>query len=115
MQTNKKSANYSSFFTKNKVAKIDDVSSSSSSSSSSLHLQEAFLLQSLLLLLMLVLLTNGYGLAVLPNSRKTISRSSNKARELLLRADRNRSPFPAHTTAAAVLCGTEKTRRTRKP
>jgi hypothetical protein len=76
MQTNKKSANYSSFFTKNKVAKIDDVSSSSSSSSSSsLHLQEAFLLQSLLLLLMLVLLTNGYGLAVLPNSRKTISRS----------------------------------------
>jgi hypothetical protein len=67
MQTNKKSANYSSFFTKNKVAKIDDVSSSS------LHLQEAFLLQSLLLLL--VLLTNGYGLAVLPNSRKTISRS----------------------------------------
>jgi hypothetical protein len=68
MQTNKKSANYSSFFTKNKVAKIDDVSSSS------LHLQEAFLLQSLLLLL-LVLLTNGYGLAVLPNSRKTISRS----------------------------------------
>jgi hypothetical protein len=70
MQTNKKSATYSSIFTKNKVTKIDDVSSSSSSSSS--HLQENFLLQSLLLLV--VLLTNGYGLAVLPNSRKTISR-----------------------------------------
>jgi hypothetical protein len=108
----RKSATYSSFFTKNKVAKIDDVSSSSSSP----HLQEDFLLQSLLLLL--VMLTNGYSLAVLPNSRKTISRPENKARGLLLRADRNRSPFPAHTAAsaaAAVLCGTEKTRRTRKP
>jgi hypothetical protein len=72
MQTKQKSATYSSFFTKNKVAKIDDVSSSSSSSSSP-HLQEDFLLQSLLLLVV-VLLTNGYSLAVLPNSRKTISR-----------------------------------------
>jgi hypothetical protein len=69
---NKQETCYLFLFLHEKQSCKDRSSSSSSSSSSSLHLQEYFLLQSLLLLL--VLLTNDYGLAVLPNSRKTISK-----------------------------------------